>query len=360
MDPPCLGRGGGPDDVRVFAEVAMRALQSLRPGGPETLEIREVDEPVPGPGQVAVTVHACAVNFPDALVIEDKYQLRPERPFSPGSEFAGIVRAVGEGVEAIKVGQRVSASIPFGAMAEVVVVPEDRATAIPDTMPFGGAAALQVTYGTVFYALAGRGSLQPGETLLVLGAGGGIGLAAVELGKALGARVVAAASSPHKLEAAIAMGADAAVQYPVKVENLEQAKAFTEAIRSACGEQGPDVVIDPVGGAYAEPALRSMAWHGRYLVVGFAAGIPTVPLNLTLLKGCQIIGVFWGAYMGRNPSAGAEDMKVLMHLYAAGKIRPRISERYPLEQGGTAIARLGSRSVCGKIVVDVRYSDPRI
>jgi NADPH2:quinone reductase len=338
----------------------MRALQSLRQGGPETLEIREVEEAVPGPGQVSVMVHACAVNFPDALVIEDKYQLRPSRPFSPGSELAGVVRTVGEGVETIRVGERVSASIPFGAMAEVVIVPAERATVIPDAMPFGEAAALQVTYGTVFYALVGRASLQPGETLLVLGAGGGIGLAAVELGKALGARVVAAASSSHKLEAAIAMGADAVVQYPEKVDKVEQARAFTEAIKSACGGRGPDVVVDPVGGPYAEPALRSMAWHGRYLVVGFAAGIPTVPLNLTLLKGSQIIGVFWGAYIGRNPSAGAEDMKVLMRLYAAGKIRPRISERYPLEQGGAAIARLGSRSVCGKVVVDVISSDTRI
>lgn len=271
----------------------MRALQSLKPGGPDTLEIRDVEAPVPGPGQVAVAVHACGVNFPDSLVIEDRYQLRPTRPFSPGSELAGVVSATGEGVTSPAIGQRVSASLPFGAMAETVVVSADRCIVIPDTMPFDEAAALQVTYGTVYYALRGRAALRPGETLLVLGAGGGIGLAAVELGKALGARVVAAASSAEKLEAATALGADVGLVYPREM-GPSDSRAFAEAIRAACGGTGPDVVVDPVGGAYAEPAFRSIAWEGRYLVVGFAAGIPSMPLNLTLLKGAQIIGVFWG------------------------------------------------------------------
>ena len=338
----------------------MRALLSLRAGGPETLRICDIDEPSPGPGQVAVAVHACGVNFPDLLVIEDRYQLRPPRPFSPGSELAGVVRAIGEGVASPRVGERVSASLPFGAMAEVVLVPADRCTVLPDAMPMDEAAALQVTYGTVYHGLVGRAGLRPGETLLVLGAGGGIGLAAVELGKALGARVVAAASSQDKLDAARAMGADAVVLYPRAFEDVGQAKSFTEAVRAACGGEGADVVVDPVGGAYAEPAFRSIAWQGRYLVVGFAAGIPAIPLNLVLLKGAQIIGVFWGAHMARDPRAGAQDMKVLLDLYVAGRIRPRVSERHSLEQGGEAIARLGSRGVSGKIVVEIHGSENRM
>ncbi|MNS10318.1 Mycocerosic acid synthase [compost metagenome] len=337
----------------------MRALQSLKPGGPDTLEIRVVDAPVPGPGQVAVAVHACGVNFPDSLVIEDRYQLRPTRPFSPGSELAGVVSATGEGVTSPAIGQRVSASLPFGAMAETVVVSADRCIVIPDSMPFDEAAALQVTYGTVYYALRGRAALRPGETLLVLGAGGGIGLAAVELGKALGARVVAAASSAEKLEAATALGADVGLVYPREM-GATDSRAFAEAIRAACGGTGPDVVVDPVGGAYAEPAFRSIAWGGRYLVVGFAAGIPSMPLNLTLLKGAQIIGVFWGAYMARDPQAGAADMRALMDLYAAGRIRPQVWERYPLAEGGRAISRLASRQARGKIVVEVVCSGNRM
>lgn len=337
----------------------MRALQSLKPGGPDTLEIRDVEAPVPGPGQVAVAVHACGVNFPDSLVIEDRYQLRPTRPFSPGSELAGVVSATGEGVTSPAIGQRVSASLPFGAMAETVVVSADRCIVIPDTMPFDEAAALQVTYGTVYYALRGRAALRPGETLLVLGAGGGIGLAAVELGKALGARVVAAASSAEKLEAATALGADVGLVYPREMGPADS-RAFAEAIRAACGGTGPDVVVDPVGGAYAEPAFRSIAWEGRYLVVGFAAGIPSMPLNLTLLKGAQIIGVFWGAYMARDPQAGAADMRALMDLYVAGRIRPQVWERYPLAEGGRAISRLASRQARGKIVVEVVCSGNRM
>lgn len=337
----------------------MRALLSLQPGGPETLVIQQMAAPEPGPGQVAVAVKACGVNFPDVLVIEDRYQLKPRRPFAPGSELAGVVTAVGEGVLSPTVGQRISASLPFGAMAEGVVVAADRCTVIPDTMPFDEAAAFQVTYGTVYYALVGRAAIQSGETLLVLGAGGGIGLAAVELGKALGARVIAAASSQDKLDAALAKGADAGVLYSRTLSGSLEGKALTEAIKTACGGEGPDVIIDPVGGAYAEPAFRSINWQGRYLVVGFAAGIPSIPLNLTLLKGAQIIGVFWGAYMARNPSAGARDMAALMALYVADRIKPMISERYPLERGGEAIARLASRGVQGKIVVQVASSENR-
>lgn len=339
---------------------ALRALQSLTPGGPGTLAVREVDEPVPASGQVAVNVHACGVNFPDLLVIEDRYQLRPLRPFSPGSELSGIVRSVGDGVTWPIVGQRVSASLPFGAMAEVVVVSADRCTAIPDNMPLDEAAAFQVTYGTVYYALVGRAAIRAGETLLVLGAGGGIGLATVELGKALGARVIAAASSKDKLDAALAKGADAGLLYDRDLSGTDSAEAFARALRSACGESGVDVILDPVGGACSELAFRSIAWQGRYLVVGFAAGIPSFPLNRILLKSAQVIGVFWGAQMARDPLAGAEDMRHLMALYAAGQIRPKISERFSLERGGEAIARLASRGVSGKIVVEIRSSENRI
>jgi NADPH2:quinone reductase len=334
----------------------MRALLSTRVGGPEALELLDVPEPVPGAGQVAVAVHACGVNFPDTLVIEDKYQLRPQRPFSPGSELSGVVKAVGEGVAFPGVGDRISASLPFGAMAEVVLVPANRCSVIPDAMPFDEAAAFQVTYGTVWYALCGRAAIQTGETLLVLGAGGGIGLAAVELGKALGARVIACASSPEKLEMARELGADILIQYPSDAQGADQGRAFTEQIRAVCGDSGVDVIVDPVGGSYAQPALRALAWEGRYLVIGFAGGIPSIPLNLTLLKGCSIIGVFWGAHMARSPEKGAADMRSLLALYSEGRIRPRVSARYPLAEGGEAIRRLSSRGVWGKIVVEVAVS----
>lgn len=332
----------------------MKALLSLQPGGPETLEVRDVPEPAPGPGQVAVAVHASGVNFPDSLVIEDKYQLRPQRPFAPGSELSGVIQAVGEGVAGLEPGQRVLASLPFGAMAETVIVPAIRVIPIPDAMPFDEAACFHVTYGTVYHALMGRAGVKPGETLLVLGAAGGIGLAAIELGKALGARVVAAASSQEKLDLARAKGADETVLYPAGGLDKAQQKALTAAFKSACGGDGADVVLDPVGGAYAEPALRAIAWEGRYLVVGFAAGIPTIPLNLTLLKGCQIIGVFWGSAIARDPVTGAKEAAALLDLYSAGKIRPEVSARYPLERGGDAIAHLAGRQALGKVVVVVR------
>jgi NADPH2:quinone reductase len=332
----------------------MRALFSTRPGGPETLEICEAPEPLPGPGEVAIAVYASGVNFPDSLVIEDRYQLRPPRPFAPGSELAGVVQAIGEGVTRLRVGQRVLCSLPFGAMAETVVAPAIRCSVIPDSMPFDEAAAFLVTYGTVFHALKGRGNIAPGETLLVLGAAGGVGLAGIEVGKALGARVVAAASSAEKLALARSKGADATVLYPPGPLDKEGSRALAEAFKAACGADGADLVLDPVGGPYAEPALRVMAWEGRYLVVGFPAGIPSIPLNLALLKGCQIVGVFWGAYMARTPEAGAADAEALLALYAAGKLHPEVSERYPLEQGGAAIARLATREVRGKVVVQVR------
>jgi NADPH:quinone reductase len=332
----------------------MRALLSTRAGGPRTLVLLDRPEPQAGPGKVVVAVHACGVNFPDTLVIEDRYQFRPQRPFSPGSELSGVIHAVGDGVTTLRPGQRVCASLPFGAMAEFVAVAADRCAVIPYAMPFDEAAAFQVTYGTVYYGLTARGRLKAGETLVVLGAGGGIGLAAVEVGKALGARVVAAASSPEKLAIARECGADAVVAYPAGALDRDQAKAFSEALRIACGAAAADVVLDPVGGDRAEAALRTLGWGGRYLVVGFAAGISTVPLNLTLLKGCEITGVFWGAYMARDTLAGGAELAALIALYSDGSIRPRISARFPLERGGEAIAALASRQAMGKIVVTVR------
>jgi len=248
----------------------------------------------------------------------------------------------------------VLASLPFGAMAEFVRVPAVRCVALPDAMPFDEAASFQVTYGTCYYALRTRGGLAPGETLLVLGASGGIGLAAVELGKALGARVVAAASSEAKCKLASAAGADAVLAYPPGPLSREDAKAFSAALRQAAGGDGVDLVIDPVGGDYAEPALRAMTWGGRYLVVGFTAGIPVMPLNLALLKSTSIIGVFWGAHMARAPETGAREMADLLALYAAGRVRPRISARFPLAQAGEAIALLARRQSTGKLVVQVR------
>ncbi len=331
----------------------MKALFSIRAGGPETLALTEAPEPAAGPGEVTVAVHAVGVNFPDSLVIEDRYQLRPPRPFAPGSELSGVVASVGEGVTGLAPGQRVLASLPFGAMAEVVALPADRCVPIPDAMPFDEAAAFLVTYGTVYHALVGRGGLRAGDTVLVLGAAGGIGLAGIEVAKALGARVVAAASSEEKLALARSVGADETVLYPAGPLDKAASKTLADALKAACGG-GADLVLDPVGGPYAEPAVRALAWEGRYLVIGFAAGIPAIPLNLILLKGCQLIGVFWGAYMARHPDRGAADTAVLLNFYAAGKLKPQISERYSLARGGEAIARLSTRQVRGKVVVAVR------
>ena len=331
----------------------MRAVLSREPGGPETLAFEEVAEPVPGPGQVRIAVRAVGVNYPDVLIIEDRYQLRPARPFSPGAESAGVVDALGEGVADLAVGDRVLAMSGYGAMAEKVVAPARRCSRIPDAMPFEEAAAFLMTYGTSHHALADRGRLKPGETLLVLGAAGGVGLAAVEIGAALGARVIAAASSPEKLALPLGRGAAEGLVYPSGPLDAEGRKALADRFKAACGSGGADVVYDPVGGDYAEPALRAMAWRGRYLVIGFAAGIPRVPLNLALLKGCDIVGVFWGGFVDREPEAHAASVADLFDLYGQGRIRPEISERFPLERAGAAIAMLAARRARGKVVVTV-------
>ncbi|MDO1559252.1 NADPH:quinone oxidoreductase family protein [Brevundimonas sp. 2R-24] len=328
----------------------MRALLSETPGGPETLVLRDLPDPAPGKGEAVLAVRAVGVNFPDVLIIEDRYQFKPPRPFAPGAECAGVIEAVGEGVAALKPGDRVLALTGWGAMAERIAVAADRCVPIPDEMDFERAAALLMTYGTALYALKDRAGLKAGDRLLVLGAAGGVGQAAVELGKALGAEVVAAASTQGKVDAALALGADRGVVYGRDLDRDGQ-KALAGQFKQALGGDGADVVIDCVGGAYAEPALRAMAWEGRYLVVGFPAGIPSIPLNLTLLKSIQIVGVFWGAHVAREPDLHADNLSLLFELFGQGRIRPRVTETYPLERGGEAIARLASREAVGKIVV---------
>jgi NADPH2:quinone reductase len=329
----------------------MKALLSKHPGGPATLVLEDVPEPVAGPGQVRIAVRACGVNYPDLLVIQDLYQFKPPRPFAPGGEVAGVVDAVGEGVATLRPGDRVLVSPVQGGMAEKAVAPAGNCWRIPDAMPFDEAAAFLFTYGTSQHALKDRAQLQSGETLLVLGAGGGVGLAAVELGKAMGARVVAAASSAEKLALARERGADAAVQYPSGALDKTLARALTEQFKSVCGSEGAQVIYDGVGGDYTEAALRAIGWQGRYLVVGFPAGIPKLPLNLPLLKSCQIVGVFWGDFVARFPARHAANVAVLMKLYEDGRIKPSVTERFKLAQGGAAIARLGERQARGKVVV---------
>jgi len=329
----------------------MKALLSTAVGGPETLILSELPSPEPGPGEVTIAVRAVGVNFPDSLIIEDKYQFKPARPFAPGGEIAGVVSRVGSGVQTLQVGARVLASPGWGGMAEEVAVAADRCIPIPPAMPFEDAACLLLTYGTSYYALKDRAALQAGETLLVLGAAGGVGAAAVELGKAMGAKVVAAVSSEEKLAFAKSCGADAGVVYPAQLDKDAQ-KALGEAFKGATGG-GADVIYDAVGGDYAEPALRAINWAGRFLVIGFPAGIPKIPLNLTLLKSCQIVGVFWGAAVARDPAGHAANVADLFRLYEEGKIKPRISARYPLERGGEAIRALMDRKAQGKLVVTV-------
>lgn len=331
----------------------MRAVLSKAAGGPDTLVVEDVLDPTPKAGEVIIEVKAVGINFPDTLIIEDKYQFRPERPFSPGAEVAGVVEAVGEGVKGVFKGDRVIAVPGWGGLVERLAVRAETLIPIPDAMSFEEAAALVMTYGTSYYALKDRAKLQPGETLLVLGAAGGVGAAAVELGKAMGAKVVAAASTNDKVEFALDLGADNGLIYPSGALDKAAQKQLSGEFKLATGRDGADVVYDAVGGDYADPALRAMDWNGRYLVVGFPAGIPSLPLNLTLLKSVSVIGVFWGAAVARDPKGHAVNMAELMQLYAEGKIKPRVSQTYPLERAGEAIQALGDRKALGKIVVTV-------
>jgi NADPH:quinone reductase len=331
----------------------MKALLSVEVGGPGTLVIKDMPSPSPKPGWAVVSVKACGVNYPDVLIIEDKYQFKPPRPFSPGGEISGVVKEVGEGVTNLKPGDRVLGNTGSGGMAEEIAVEALRLTPIPDSMPFDEAAAFLMTFGTSYYALKDRGQLRAGQTLLVLGAAGGVGLAAVELGVAMGAQVVAAASSQAKVDLAVAHGATSGVVYPPGPFDRDGQKALADLFKQACGAAGANVVYDGVGGDYAEAALRATAWEGRFLVIGFPAGIPRIPLNLALLKGCDIVGVFWGSAVARDPEGHRRNVGDLMQLYAAGKIRPYVSEHFPLARAGEAITHLAERKAMGKVVVTV-------
>jgi NADPH:quinone reductase len=324
----------------------VKAILCKQFGPPETLVFEEVPSPMPGPGEVVLTVAAASVNFPDTLIIQNKYQVKPPLPFSPGSECAGVVKSVGEGVSHARPGDRVMAVTTYGSFAEEVKTDASRLLAIPPGMDFVTAAAFTLTYGTSAHALIDRGDVKAGETLLVLGASGGVGLAAIEIGKALGARVIACASTPEKLAVCREHGADETINY--QMEDLR------ERVKGITGGRGADVVYDAVGGPYSEPALRSTAWRGRFLVVGFAAGeIPKIPLNLTLLKGCSIVGVFWGEFVRREPDRFRAVIAQLGEWYQAGKLRPYVSETLPLERAAEALARMASREVKGKLVLTV-------
>ncbi|WP_313801876.1 NADPH:quinone oxidoreductase family protein [Sphingobium sp.] len=324
----------------------MRALLCEHHGPPEELRFADVPEPVPGPGEIRFRVKAASVNFPDALMIQNLYQRQPPLPFIPGSEAAGVIDAVGEGVEGLRVGDRV-ATIPFeGAFAELAIAPAFRTTVIPESMGFDIGAGFTMVYATALHGLEQRGRLRPGETLLVLGAAGGVGLAAVEVGKLMGAHVIAAASSEEKLTLARAHGADETVNY-AQVDLKQAVKALT-------GERGVDVIFDPVGGALAEPAFRTMGWDGRYLVVGFAAGtIPAIPLNLPLVKTASIVGVTWGVHSRREPDLHAANMAQLYRWYAEGGLCPAVSKRFPFEQSREAIRWMMDRKIQGKVVIEV-------
>jgi NADPH2:quinone reductase len=322
----------------------MRAVLCKQHGLPESLAIEEVADPLVKPGHVVIAVKAAGVNFPDTLIIQNKYQFKPELPFSPGGECAGVIEAVGDGVTHLKVGQRVIAFTGWGAFAEKVLAEQARVLPMPEGIDFDLAASFVMTYGTSYHALKDRANLKAGETVLVLGAAGGVGLAAVEIAKALGARVIAAASSDDKLTVCQAHGADDLINYSTQ-DLRERIKLLTEG-------RGIDVIYDPVGGSYSEPALRSMAWRGRFLVVGFANGqIPSIPLNLTLLKGCSIVGVFWGDFTRREPKASEQDLAELMQLLANKKLKPLVSARYSFEQAADALNAVMHRQVTGKIVL---------
>lgn len=331
----------------------MKALLSKAPGGPETLSVEELPDPVPGKGQVLIAVKACAINYPDVLIIEDRYQFKPQRPFAPGGEIAGVIEAVGEGVTDWAPGDQVIAVPGHGGLAEKLVIEAARLFRLPEGRSFEEGAALLLTYATTIHALLDRGHLREGHTLLVLGAAGGVGLAAIELGKAFGATVVAAVSSEEKAEAAKAAGADRTLVYGRAPFDKDQSKALAEQFKAAVGPAGADVIYDPVGGDYAEPALRAIGWEGRYLVVGFPAGIPRLPLNLTLLKSCDVCGVFWGAFAARDPKGNQAHVERLLRLWEEGRIAPRVTETFALADGGTAIARMAARAAIGKLVVKI-------
>lgn len=324
----------------------MKAIVCNAFGPPSSLQLEEVASPAPKAGEVLVSVKACGVNFPDTLIIQGLYQFKPELPFTPGSDIAGVVKAVGEGVRHVKPGDEVFGFVMHGGYAEEVIVPGKACFPKPPQMDFPTAASFMMAYGTSYHALKDRAMLKAGETLLVLGASGGVGLAAVELGKLMGARVIAAASTNEKLALCRERGADLGINYAE--EDLKgRIKELTEG-------KGVDVVYDPVGGPYSEPALRGMAWNGRFLVVGFAAGdIPKIPLNLPLLKGCAVVGVFWGTFATRSPQQNMANIMELMQWHAKGQLKPHIHKVYPLADAAQALEDISQRKVRGKAVIGI-------
>ncbi len=323
---------------------SIRAIRSHRVGGPETLQLDMIQPLSPARGEVVIAVEACGLNFPDLLLIEDKYQFKAERPFSPGGEVAGRILETGEGVQQFKAGQRVLALCSWGGFAEQVRVGADRVIPIPDELDALTAATTLYTYGTSLHALKDRAQLKEGETVLVLGAAGGVGLAAVELSKVMGATVIAAASSSEKLELCKTKGADHLINY--------NEGDLREQLKTLVGKKGVDVAVDPVGGPYAEPALRSMAWKGRYLVIGFAAGtIPRFPINLILLKGCSVMGVFWGSFAQREPGQNLQNLLQLLEWIKSEKIKQHLHQVYSLEEAPDALKDMADRKVRGKAVI---------
>ena len=332
----------------------MKALQCVELGMPDKLQINEVPDPDLQPGHVIIDNKAGSVNFPDVLMIQGLYQFQPELPFTPGGESSGIISAVGDDVKDLKIGDRVFAMTGIGAFAEKIIVPSTAVVKIPDSMSFETAAALPMTYGTSIYALKQRAELIEGETLLVLGAAGGVGLASVELGKAMGAKVIAAASTQDKIDLCKNHGADEAFIYPSGKLDKNQQKELSSKIKELTGGVGANVIYDPIGDSYSEPCIRATAWDGRYLVIGFAAGeIPRVPTNLALLKGMKIVGVFWGAWVGMFPEENRKNFEELFKLHSEGKINPEISDSFSFYDGASAIAHLKDRKAKGKVIIKI-------
>ena len=332
----------------------MKALQCVELGMPDKLQINEVPDPDLQPGHVIIDNKAGSVNFPDVLMIQGLYQFQPELPFTPGGESSGIISAVGDDVKDLKIGDRVFAMTGIGAFAEKIIVPSTAVVKIPDSMSFETAAALPMTYGTSIYALKQRAELMEGETLLVLGAAGGVGLASVELGKAMGAKVIAAASTQDKIDLCKNHGADEAFIYPSGQLDKNQQKELSSKIKELTGGVGANVIYDPIGDSYSEPCIRATAWDGRYLVIGFAAGeIPRVPTNLALLKGMKIVGVFWGAWVGMFPEENRKNFEELFKLHSEGKINPEISDSFSFYDSALAISHLKDRKAKGKVIIKI-------
>jgi NADPH2:quinone reductase len=327
-----------------MSEKTMQALMCETLGPPEGLKLREVPVPQPGAGEMLIRIHSAGLNFPDSLIIQGKYQIKAPLPFAPGGELSGVIEALGSGVTCFAVGDRVAALTHWGGFAEYVVAREQSATHVPASMDLDTASAFTLVYGTAYHALKDRGELEPGQTVLVLGASGGVGLAAVEVAKAMGARVIAGASRTDKLAIAQAHGADELINY------AEQ--DLKVVVKTMTGGKGVDVIYDPVGDRLADPAFRTIGWGGRYLVIGFAGGqIPAIPFNLPLVKGAAIVGVFWGDFVMREPAGHQRNMAELYSMHAAGKLKPLISARFPIARGGTAIRMIMDRKVTGKVIV---------